>query len=341
MKRRQRIQMSEAMNAARHSATPPLQIAMAADAAYAMPLATALRSLVENNTESWPLSIHILHDDIDDNLKAKVAASLPSGSTRIAWHSVDPTLFADQYSVLPHISKMTYARFLLPRILENISDRILYLDSDILVIKPIAPLWETDLHGAAVGAVLDPIDGFVKSNKRGLELVPRVDRYFNAGVLLIDLARWREERVVERAVEYLDRFPASPFSDQDALNVVCDRRWKELGGEWNFQCDPTQSVAAIRADRMPSIIHFTANLKPWKPGSLSVNASYYNAFRRRTLFALTRSQHIRDVIRRLGHKALRRSSLLLITWKTMKALAGIGPVIHPSRNTTKSFSRTP
>ncbi len=111
----------------------------------------------------------------------------------------------------------------------------MYLDADILVLDDLESLWETDLEGAVVGAVLDGLDPKLKHGDPGFEEVPRVQDYFNSGVLLIDLGRWREERISERALELLINHPQSLFSDQDALNIVCDGRWKKLDPRWNFQ----------------------------------------------------------------------------------------------------------
>lgn len=64
---------------------------------------------------------------------------------------------------------MTFARLLLPQLLPQISGKLLYLDSDILVIGGLARLCAADLGDAVVGAVLDRLDGCIKSNKCGLE----------------------------------------------------------------------------------------------------------------------------------------------------------------------------
>jgi lipopolysaccharide biosynthesis glycosyltransferase len=289
-----------------------LTTVVAADAAYAMPLATTLRSLAENNRRAWPLDIHVLCDGIDAKTKQSVSGSLPNGSASISWHPVDFSSFTN-YSPAPHISKMTYARLLLPQLLPT-TDKVLYLDSDILVLKDLGPLWNADVGNAVLAAVLDPLDDHIKCNKPGLEKAPRVTRYFNAGVLLIDLVRWRSERISERAIEYLDNFPLSPFSDQDALNVACDGRWKELGPEWNFQQGPTQNIEPVVPGLQPSIVHFVTSHKPWKPSSLSPYAACYDAFRARTCFSRTPAQRVRETFERAGHRILRRSALLRAIW---------------------------
>lgn len=293
-------------------------IVLAADEAYAMPLATALRSIAESNSRSWPLEIHILQQAITEPTRKRIADSLPKGSTDIHWHTIDLSSFANQYSTLPHISKMTYARLLLPQFIPEHCKRVLYLDSDILVVEDLDRLWSADLEGAVVGAVTDSFYDFAKAARPGAVRGPSVKRYFNAGVLLVDVAKWRDERVSERALEYLDRFPTTPYSDQDALNFVCDGHWRDLSWNWNFQCDPSQAKPCTALGVKFSIVHFVANRKPWEPANLSPNAGFYDSFRSRTRFARTPRMRLWEALKRIGYRILGRSSLLRAAWNRTK-----------------------
>ena len=259
-------------------------LVFACDVGYAAHLATTLRSIVESNRAHWPLECHVLADGFCEQTRRRVAESIPAGSATISWARVDVELFR-VYATMDHISPVTYARLLIPTVFGSDVSRVLYLDADILVLKDLKPLFEAHLDGAVVGAVLDGMDSRLKANKPGLERVPRVYAYFNAGVLLIDLDRWRKEAISEKAMGYLSAHPDSPFSDQDALNVVCDGRWMRLDEQWNFQDHDAIALSAADPDSQPSIIHFVTRDKPWKASSLSVNASFYDSFRRRTLFA--------------------------------------------------------
>ena len=263
-------------------------IVFACDDAYAMPLATALRSVVEANTDAWPCEFHVLTDSISADNQRKIFESLPSGSALIRWVNVDINPFR-KFQTLGHISKITYARLLIPYVFPQAVSKVLYLDADTLVLDSLQPLWEADLHGSAVGAVLDPIVlKHIKSAKPGWENIPRVRDYFNAGVLLIDLKHWRELRISEKAVEYLQAYPESPFSDQDALNVACDGLWTKLDPRWNFlDCYKGTKLSQLSAEARPSVVHFVTSDKPWNAGPLNINAEFYDLFRSRTCFART------------------------------------------------------
>jgi lipopolysaccharide biosynthesis glycosyltransferase len=136
--------------------------------------------------------------------------------------------------------------------------------------------------------------------------MPHVCAYFNAGVLLIDLPRWRKERISERTLDYLARHPLSPFSDQDALNVACDGLWKRLDLRWNFQNHYETSISDMGPMEKPAVVHFVTSLKPWKPSSVSVNASLYDAFRSRTCFARTRRDLLSDAVQTTWCRLKRR-----------------------------------
>ena len=260
---------------------------LACDAAYAMPLATTLRSIVEANRGYWPLEIHLLTDGFLEETRRKVCQSLPKGSASISWVPVDLDRFKE-FTTTRYISRMTYARLLIPQVLPQTVSRVLYLDADILVLEDLRPLWESDLHGAIVGAVPDL---WVPQMKRSD--IPRVKDYFNAGVLLIDLTQWRDERISDKAIEYLAEHTRSPFADQDALNAVCDGRWARLDRRWNLQ-DGGVLVWEMAAEQRPGIIHFVSRCKPWKPEFMNVNASLYDTYRSRTCFARTFWQRMQD-----------------------------------------------
>jgi lipopolysaccharide biosynthesis glycosyltransferase len=280
------------------NATFNCPLVFACDTGYAMPLATTLRSLAETNRGAWPLQIHILSDGFSKEMETRIVESLPQGSCAIRWAPIELTLFAG-LSTLRHISSMTYARLLLASILPEGTSRALYLDVDILVLDSLKPLLELDLDGAVMGAVLDErVDTHIKMGNTSLAgwPLPNVADYFNAGVLLIDVARWRAERISEKALDYLKRCPHTLFMDQDALNIACDGAWKKLDPRWNyFQIDLENPLPDLSPAQRPGIIHFHGSLKPWDPRALNLNAGFYNSFRARTLFARTLADKFGEV----------------------------------------------
>jgi lipopolysaccharide biosynthesis glycosyltransferase len=287
---------------------PPL--ILACDGEYVMPLATTLRSIVEANRRSWPLEFYVLCCGVPCAAQQRVNRSLPPGSGTVHWVPIDLNLFG-QFATIPHVSKMTYARLLIPKIIPDVVRRVLYLDSDLLVLGDLRNLWDSDLKGRVLGAVLDSIDPMLKRGDALREFVPRVQKYFNAGVLMIDLARWRECRISEVAFEYMSRNPRTPYMDQDALNFACDGLWEELNPTWNYHNHFKLDLAKLPSSQRPAIVHFVTSEKPWDASVRNLNGRFYDKFRSRTCFVRNRWDKVVDrvlVVRAFTKRMLKRSS---------------------------------
>lgn len=264
-----------------------------------MPLAVALTSIVASNRNAWPVEFHIVYDGMSEATRANLTHALPNGSASCHWLALD-RLDAGWLRNLPPLngaSRMTYARFLIPQIFPEDTPRVLYLDVDIVVMDALAPLWDTPLNGAILGAVIDGgVDPLLKRGLLTERRVARVRDYFNAGMLLIDLPRWRSERVSERARAYLERNPDTFYHDQDALNATCEGRWHPLPRRWNFQPQPDQRIDSLAAADRPAVVHFVSTPKPWNPRSLSVNSHLHDRFRQRTPYARTWRERTQDAL---------------------------------------------
>ena len=115
-------------------------------------------------------------------------------------------------------------------------------------------------------------------------------RYFNSGVMLINLARWRRDNVAGECERILEERPEDVlYGDQCLLNFTC-RPWLEIGIRYNFFCGVGERWARkvglsrreFRANaRHPSIIHFVGPKKPWKkdPAALRELELEYGAYR--------------------------------------------------------------
>ena len=185
-----------------------------------------------------------------------------------------------------HFSIATYARLLLPELMDV--DSALYLDSDVLVQADPGLLMDAGREsGAALAAVRDfgcptfetALPDEVARTASGS--VP----YFNAGVLVMDLARWRRERLGEEIAAWLRDHPEEArFVDQDGINVVLANQIHELDPAWNVQTGPLHTLLRnphdIRREhvqhspegllRDARIVHFVHG-KPWRGDGLQAN----------------------------------------------------------------------
>jgi lipopolysaccharide biosynthesis glycosyltransferase len=136
---------------------------------------------------------------------------------------------------------------------------------------------------------------------------------------LIDLKRWREQQIAQRAVRYLEEHPQTPFADQDALNFACDGLWTKLDPRWNFHDRHWEvNIAGIEPSQRPGIVHFATPLKPWLRRSISVNREFYNGFRRRTFFPSTLHDKLPLEFWFRTKRALKRSRHLSLMWSKLK-----------------------
>jgi lipopolysaccharide biosynthesis glycosyltransferase len=185
-----------------------------------------------------------------------------------------------------HVSAACYYRLFLPSILADYQ-RAIYLDADLLLRTDVAELWAVNLGGFALGAVRDVWAVNVMRNppRHYLEWIhylglDRPDSYFNSGVMLFDLNRMRLERLEERCLNQLLRFPPRGLHDQDVLNAVCQHHTALLHPAWNCTAwweeihDKPNAAAALASDllreyrasaQQPRIIHYLNRRKPWQP----------------------------------------------------------------------------
>lgn len=168
---------------------------------------------------------------------------------------------------LSYISSGTYLRLLLPGHLPEYIDRVLYLDSDVLVCGDLSPLWDIPLDGAALAAVGDHFTPTL-GTRDGIPGAPTdIDMaapYFNSGVLMINLPVWRTLGITELCLKYMtENQDRLRLPDQDALNLAAYGRWHELAGIWNDHVSWWNPVAEPQDTR---ILHFIGRKKPWHDG---------------------------------------------------------------------------
>lgn len=188
-----------------------------------------------------------------------------------------------KFFVRGNFTPETYFRLFLPRLLGNY-EKVLYLDADMIVCRDVAELYNTDLEGALLGAVRDPIiSGSNKSpeyNKHDDMVrlgIKNIYDYFQAGVLLIDLKKISENGLCEEMIEYAATHDCD-LVDQDVLNLFCQGRVKFIDNKWNVDVNsiamkvvPYAPVAMWKEYQINRengyIYHFAGSDKPWNnPG---------------------------------------------------------------------------
>lgn len=171
-----------------------------------------------------------------------------------------------------HITLASYYRLFLAELLPLEVEKIIYLDSDIIVRHSLLEMYNTTISEVAVAAVTDSEEGLIyKYNNLRYE---QELGHFNAGVLLINVKYWREHQLLKEFIAFATKYPERiKLHDQDILNYVLRLRKKVLSLKYNVQSGFFLKKLSIswkyeselkEAIEDPYILHFCD--KPWKEG---------------------------------------------------------------------------
>jgi len=282
-----------------------LAIVSAADDGYVMPLAVTIRSAAACLSPAVKLNWFILDGGVSDENRERLEQCFEPNRVAIDWVRADREALAG-LPVSEHVTLATYFRILIPRLLPPWLEKVIYLDSDLVVLQDLNELWREPLGDHWCLAAQDMAAPYLDAervlanfhqcarylasprplpNYQELALDGRA-KYFNAGVLVIDLARWRSAVMTGRLLGCLRKHSRHVlWWDQYALNVVLAGRWGELDPRWNqiphihaypsWRESPFDEETFRRIVGDPFIVHYASAEKPWH---------YDNAHPRRDLF---------------------------------------------------------
>ncbi|MBP1930895.1 glycosyltransferase family 8 protein [Ammoniphilus resinae] len=230
---------------------------------YAKHLGVMLTSLLENSKNRERIKIFIIDGDLSRVNKKRLRQVVARYKKEITFLTPDHKLFRKfpAESTIGYITRDTYYRIGLPILLDKNIHKVLYLDCDLIVKGDLTRLWEINLKGYALAAVNETYwYGSWEKDRLLSELgLAKESLYFNAGVLLLNIKKWREMNVSKRLVNFLKAHPNLRYMDQDAMNVVLHRYWLRIHCKWNYTTYHWDSVPNVN----PKIIHFCGWHKPW------------------------------------------------------------------------------
>ena len=236
------------------------------DQNYIPHMVVSIKSLLINNQDNF-YNIHIIHNSIN-SVTWKMIISLGNNNCNFINHEIDNFLFANHPTGL-HFTSAIYFRLLIPDIIK--SDKALYLDSDTIICGDLNEVINIDLENNLIGAVSDPYPNANKYKLLGL----KIDKYFNSGVMLMNLKLMRDNFIKDKVLKFISNNPnLIEFGDQDALNVITNNKWIPLHPKFNLQTSFFYAGNNLLrfcfllndlnyAIKHPTIIHFTESSKPW------------------------------------------------------------------------------
>ncbi len=235
----------------------PLTIVVASDNHYLILLAALIKSIEDNIRQSQKINVYIIEDAVTESSKKKLQRSVNGSFTTLIWQKMEEVipkgmeLPFDRSSYPLNI----YMRLFIPYFIPDEIEYVLYLDVDMIVLGDVTGIFENDLHDKVIAAVLDPrIITFDNSwggvlNYEALGL-PGTTRYFNTGLLLMNLKKWREQNVTEKIIQCIENNKKfANYPDQYGLNVVLVNQWFELNPLWNH-------FSTMETNDKPFLIHF-------------------------------------------------------------------------------------
>ena len=233
-------------------------VVFAGDYAYIRQIETAMKSLCRHNSH---VKIYVLNQDIPQEWFSRLRMYVQE----IGGDLIDCKLIGQQFQMnwsnkLPHINHMTFARYFIPDFVTE--DKVLYLDSDLIVTGDLIDLFELDLGENYLGAARSCFGAGVG---------------FNAGVLLINNKKWKSETIRQKLIELTEKEHKNvKEGDQSILNMLFKDQYSLLEDKYNFQIGFDAGAAEknhafifeIPLTPFPEILHYISPDKPWKQFSV-------------------------------------------------------------------------
>lgn len=261
-----------------------MNILYSSDDNYAQHMGVSIYSLLSHNQEIEDISIYVVDNEISMANREKLQIM----AQQFANAHLEFVPFAQWKSKLNlnmewEISLSSYARLFVDGMLPNTVSKVLYVDCDMIICDSLQELWNTNMKDNIVAAVQDAVS---MDTKKAVGLKAG-EKYFNAGLLLIDLAKWRELKIEDHCLDFIKQHSGKVIHhDQGVLNGIFHGQVCVLPVRYNlmtihFLLDREKVLKYAREDAKfyseeellqaknnPAILHFTPSFtcRPWVRG---------------------------------------------------------------------------
>lgn len=280
-------------------------IVLSCDDFYAPYMGVLIQSIIEKSHSNRNYDIIVLHTDIKkDNILLLKSLTEGRDNFSIRFTDISDDIGERNFSVWAHYKKYNVYRLVAPEVLSQY-DKAIYFDSDIVVEKDVAELFDVDLGDNLIAAVPDiranswynEENNIMHTYVKDTLKLPETHLYFNSGVLVYNLAKFRETYTSEYMLDYCAQRHWQ-YIDQDILNITCNGSTLFLPQKWNVLITAdefaTEQKAPLSlyedycsAHNNPYVIHYAGNFMPcivptvdlrWAFWKYARNTPFYETF---------------------------------------------------------------
>lgn len=238
-----------------------IPIFYACDENYVKYTMVSIKSMIENANPKNNYKIYILCTDVSNESLEKLSR-LQNDFFSIEFVDMEEKMkdLKDSLPVRDYFSMTTYYRMFIPQMFPEL-DKVVYIDSDTIVLGDIADMYNFDLGDNYVAAaqcqviVQEEIFSSYVENVLGMNYL----EYFNAGVLVMNCKAFREIDLLKTFLELLDMYTFVVAQDQDYLNLICKDKVLWMDSAWNME---VFGELPCKEEEM-KIIHYNLSAKPW------------------------------------------------------------------------------
>lgn len=237
-----------------------IPVFFAVDNGYIPFLGVALKSLIDNTSKENKYAIKILYTSVTEENKKRIKKYEQENVT-IEFVDLNKQLneIKEKLYTRNYFSNTTYYRLFIPELYPEY-DKTVYIDSDTICLSDIANLYNIDMGDNLIAAVPDGVVQAIDVFKDYVERVVGVadyNKYFNAGVIVMNLKELREYKFEEKFIYMLGKIRFEVAQDQDYLNRLCKGRVKIIDYAWN-----RMPIMGKREGEI-NLIHYNLGSKPW------------------------------------------------------------------------------
>jgi len=251
-----------------------IPICLASDNNYAIHCAVTITSILCNSNKNTHYLFYILDGGISKENKNKILNLNKKYKSKVIFKKINNKWFKDcPITGKNHFNIVNYYRLKIASIFPKIN-KIIYLDSDVIVKKSLSTLYKINVSKYYLAAAETQTSTI---NKKRMEL-PMKSNYINSGVLLINCKKWRKDNIEKDFFNFIKNMPLVKLLnvDQDVINGVLYKSIKNLKQNWNteIRTDIKPMKKYLNIIKNPYILHYVGSDKPWNKNTRQDTTEY-------------------------------------------------------------------